>query len=33
MSDKTNSPDQNIGHLIKSAIRLGVELDECAALE
>jgi len=33
MSDKTNSPDQNIGHLIKSAIRLGIELDESAALE
>ena len=33
MSDKTNSPDQNIGHLIKSAKRLGIELDESAALE
>jgi hypothetical protein len=33
MSDKNTSLDQNIGHLIKSAERLGIELDESAALQ
>lgn len=33
MPDKNISPDQNIGHLIKSAERLGIELDESAALQ
>jgi len=33
MSDKNTSPDHNIEHLIKSAERLGIELDKSAALE
>ena len=33
MSDKNTNPDHNIGHLMKSAERLGIELDKSAALE
>ena len=33
MSDKPTKPKQDIGHLIKSAERLGIELDETAARE
>lgn len=33
MSDKSTSQDHDIGHLIKSAERLGIELDESAALQ
>ena len=32
MSDKNTSPDHNIGQLMKSAERLGIEMDKSAAL-
>jgi len=33
MSDKNTSPDHNIENLMKSAKRLGIELDRSAALQ
>jgi len=33
MSDKNTSPDHNIEHIMKSAERLGIELDKSAALQ